>query len=356
MKNTLLVTLEYPPMVGGVAHYYKNVVAHLPQDRIHVLDNSKNDLVMHKLFHWPSWFIGIWSTWRAVRTLNIEHILVGQILPIGTIALVLKTLFGTPYTVISHGMDITLPLSEDAPRRKHMLVRTILAHADSVVVASTYTQEVVERIGVSSRKITVVHPGLAAVGKASASKEKTSTPLILAVGRLVERKGFDRLIQAMPAVCKTIPNAKLVIVGEGEDRSRLEQLVKKHQLNDAVDLRGKVDDATLEKLYAQCALFVMPSRVLPNGDVEGFGIVFLEAAAHGKPTIGGRSGGITDAIVDGTTGYLVDPEDVSDITKRIVELLQNPATAHAMGEAGRKRVEENFQWSQQAHKIEALLQ
>lgn len=358
MKKTLLVTLDYPPMVGGVAHYYANVVQHLPNVRL--LDNAKSQLLFSGMV-WPRWLKGLWRTWREVRKQEIEHILVGQILPVGTIALILKRLTGTPYTVMTHAMDITLPFGPEGSSRKQRLVKKILAHADAVTTVSTYTQAQLITIGVPTEKIALVHPcphveepkGAQDVNDTS---DLGSKKVVLTVARLVERKGIDRAIDAMAEVVKTHQDVQYVVVGEGSDLQRLQNLVTKHELEDVVTFVGGVSPDALAQWYKRCDMFVMPSREMSSRDVEGFGIVFLEAGSFGKPVIGGRSGGVPDAIEDGVTGYLVDPESSQEIAQRIIELLDDPAKAAAMGKAGQERVQKEFQWPQQIKKIEALLQ
>jgi phosphatidylinositol alpha-1,6-mannosyltransferase len=365
MKKTLLVTLDFPPMVGGVARYYERMVEHLSADRIHVLDNGQNALLATDSLFLPRWLRGIWATYRSVRKQGIEHLLVGQILPIGTIALLLHRLVGIPYTVMTHAMDVTIPFGPQGSPRKQWLVKKILARADSVVTVSRYTQSKLEDIGVPSEKIVLAHPCVDTVVKKQQTEESVALDdnpmitsgdqIILSVGRLVERKGFDRLIEAMRLVHKNHPDAKLVIIGEGSDAKRLSVKIADADAQEYVSLIGATTPEDLRQWYRHCTVFAMPSRELANGDAEGFGIVFLEAAAHGKPAIGGNSGGIPDAIVHEKTGYLVDPENPQDIAEKIIQVLDNPQLAQELGTAGRRRVETEFQWKQQVQKIETLL-
>lgn len=359
MKKTLLVTLDYPPMVGGVAHYYANVAQNLPHERISVLDNSSSQLLFR--YVWPRWLKGLWSVFRQVRRQKIEHILVGQVLPVGTIALLLKRLFGIPYTVMTHAMDITIPFGPEGSARKQRLVKKVLAGADSVTTVSTYTKKQLTDLGVPENTIELVYP-CPHVSQTSAKSTEdtphtlTGKKIVLVVARLVERKGIDTAIEAMALVSTQHKDAQLIIVGEGNDKKRLQGIVKKNELEHHVTFVGAVSPEELAAWYERCDLLVMPSRELSSRDVEGFGIVFLEAAVFGKPVIGGNSGGVPDAIVDGHTGFLVDPHSKDEVADRIIQILDDPSLAQQLGQAGRKRVEEQFQWSVQIKKIEKLLQ
>jgi phosphatidyl-myo-inositol dimannoside synthase len=163
--------------------------------------------------------------------------------------------------------------------------------------------------------------------------------IILTVGRWdpAERyKGADTLIYALPRVLQTVPGAALVLVGEGEDRGRLEQLARESGAADRIHFRFGLSQEELFACYAHCDVFALPSRA------EGFGLVFLEAMANSKPVIGGAHGGTPDVIEDGVSGLLVPHGDVEKLSSALVSLLIDPARAHEMGERGRRRVQENY--------------
>jgi phosphatidylinositol alpha-1,6-mannosyltransferase len=164
--------------------------------------------------------------------------------------------------------------------------------------------------------------------------------VLLTVGRLVERKGHDVVIRALRRVSEAIGPVRYLIAGSGSEERRLRALAADLGCADEVIFIGHVSDEDLPPLYAACDVFVMPSRALQERDgIEGFGIVFLEAGASGKPVIGGRSGGITDAVLDGTTGVLVNPQDVEEIAEALIRLLRDREDAARMGEEGRRRAE-----------------
>jgi len=214
--------------------------------------------------------------------------------------------------------------------------------------------KIVKKLGVPLRKITILHPGISKnflINSAKTSncdiKEELglkNKKIILTLSRLVERKGIDKTIEAIALVRREIPDVVYVIAGNGPYRHTLEELVKKLRLQDNVVFTGYVCEDKKASYYNAAEIFVMPNRVLENGDVEGFGIVFLEANAYRKPVIGGRSGGVIDAIIDGKTGLLVNPTDTKEIASAIIRLLSNEDYATQLGFQGRKRVERDFNW------------
>ncbi len=366
MKRALLLTLEYPPMVGGVAHYYANLVQAMTHGSIWVLDNEKQELLATSRWIWPKWLKGVWNTWRAVRMYSVECLLVGQVLPLGTIALLLHRVLRIPYIVLTHGMDVTIPFGIEGSPRKQKLVRMILEQAAAVTTVSSYTKSQLEKLGVPEKKITLISPcAHRELTEHSPTEDElrqlderyqlSGKRVMLSVGRLVERKGFDLTIAAMASVRKIHPDVAYVIVGEGSYRPRLEEFVRQHSLVSAVHFVGTVSDNELGTWYTRAEFVVMPSRELPNHDVEGFGITFIEANAFGKAVIGGKSGGVVDAVVDGETGFLVDPTDLAMLIQAIETLLRNPEQARTLGQQGAERVQRQFQWSAQAKRFEQLI-
>ncbi|MGA2982462.1 MAG: glycosyltransferase family 4 protein [Terriglobia bacterium] len=172
--------------------------------------------------------------------------------------------------------------------------------------------------------------------------------ILLSVGSLTSAhayKGFDTVIRALPAALERVPNIKYVIIGEGDDRPRLEKLVSEYQLGTHVIFAGSVSDEQLAKYYRSCDVFVLPSKTTErNGSWqgEGFGRVYVEAALAGKPVVGSLGGGAAEAVLHGETGILVDPTSVEETASAIITLLENPTAAEQMGQKGRKWAIENF--------------
>jgi phosphatidylinositol alpha-1,6-mannosyltransferase len=170
-------------------------------------------------------------------------------------------------------------------------------------------------------------------------------PTIISVGRLVHRKGQDRLVEAMSRIVKKLPNALLVFVGEGPHRKELDRLVKKYGLHDNVCFIGRIHYSDLPRYIALGDVFAMPSRSRLLGlEVEGLGIVYLEASACGLPVVGGSSGGAPDAVKDGITGFVVDGNSIEEIAERTTQLLTDHPLRKAMGQAGREWAVAEWRW------------
>jgi phosphatidylinositol alpha-1,6-mannosyltransferase len=207
----------------------------------------------------------------------------------------------------------------------------------------------VRKIGVEQERVVILHPGCDVirffpkqVSQESRQKilgERAKDRVILTVGGLVSRKGHDMVIRALPILREEVPDLTYLIVGDGPYREKLEELAKSLGVRDHVVFLGKVSEQDMPEMYALCDIFAMPSREqLDKCDVEGFGIVYLEANACGKPVIGGRTGGIPDAVIDGYTGFLVDPNDPRDIARTIQSLLTDKELAGKLADQGRSRV------------------
>ena len=181
-------------------------------------------------------------------------------------------------------------------------------------------------------------------------------PTVVCVSRLVPRKGQDRLIDALPAVRSAVPDVRLLLVGAGRYRDDLARRARDAGVADAVVFTGGVSHADLPAHYAAGDVFAMPCRTRRGGlDVEGLGIVFLEASAAGLPVLAGDSGGAPDAVLEGETGYVVDGRDVAAIAQRLVDLLRDAPLRARLGAAGRAWVEHDWQWDLLAARLRELL-
>ena len=184
----------------------------------------------------------------------------------------------------------------------------------------------------------------------------TEKKVIVSVGRLVHRKGQDRLIEAMPEILKTVSNAHLLLVGEGPHRDHLQKLIQKHRLEGSVTLIGRIDYKDLPLYICVGDIFAMPSRSRLMGlEVEGLGIVYLEASACGLPVLAGNSGGAPDAVVQNETGLVVDGTNNKEIADAAIELLTKVDLSKKMGAAGRQWIVENWRWEIWSRSFEDLL-
>ncbi|MDO8581567.1 MAG: glycosyltransferase family 4 protein [bacterium] len=347
MRRILLLTLEYPPDRGGVARYYGGLVGAMPAGSVVVMRARLSRWI------WPRWLPLLWQVWRTVRREKITEIWGGHLLPLGTVVYLLKKLLTTNYklqtTVFVHGYDLLL--AETHPR-KRMIARRILNSADRIVTNSEYGKSLVVARGISEAKVTVVYPCPTAVfspfarGSERGLRERyhlEDKKILLTVARLVERKGIDLVLEALKKIDN--PNIVYVIIGDGPEKEKLNLQLTTYNLSAL--LVGAVSDKALSMWYALCDVFIMTPRKI-GPDVEGFGLVYLEANAFGKPVIGSRTGGVPEAVVDGETGLLVNEGDVDGIAKAIERLFSDDALRKKLGEQGRTRVEQEFQWETQA--------
>lgn len=257
-----------------------------------------------------------------------------------------------PFIVFVYGNEL-LETMQHQYARQHMALR----FANRVLATSRYTAGLAEKAGADPERIKVVWPGCDSdffqpkvVSDDLRRKllgARHRDRVILTVGNLVSRKGQDMVIRALPALCRRVPDLVYLIAGEGPYRGELEKIASDVGVRDRVVFAGRVLDQDLPDLYSLCEVFVMASRErIEENDVEGFGLVLLEANACGKPVVGGRSGGVPDALADGVSGLLVDPSNPEEITEVLTRLLTDHDLAKRLGAQGRARVVEEFQWGQ----------
>jgi phosphatidylinositol alpha-1,6-mannosyltransferase len=265
---------------------------------------------------------------RVTREEKIDVVCIGDLVYGGWLALALKRLLRSRIVIYVHGEEITTRSSGSLFDR---LRRYFLSKADAVVAVSRYTKrELVSIMGVDAARITLIPNGVdhARFFRSEAMSMRQRLGLencrvILSVGRLVERKGFDRVIDAMATVVAKHPDARCLIAGTGPLLRALEMLVQEWRLERNVRFLGAVSDDELRELYSLADVFVLPNRQMSDGDTEGFGLVFLEANACGTPVVSGVAGGAIDAVQDGVNGLNVDGRDTTQIAEAILRLLED---------------------------------
>jgi phosphatidyl-myo-inositol dimannoside synthase len=286
---------------------------------------------------------------KILRRHQLSQIHCIKVLPEGLVAWCMRRFAGVPYLLYAHGEEIQMRLTS---RMLGWLIPPLYKGADAIIANSRHTKELLKVIGVRPERIHVIHPGVnAAEFRATEDARQAirqrhdlgEAVTLLTVGRLQRRKGQDMIIKALPLIKKRFPKVKYLIVGTGKEHTSLQQLAQDYGVREDVVFVGSVSDEERAAYYAACDLFLMPNRQI-DADIEGFGIVFLEAGAAGKPVIGGRSGGTAEAIQDGVTGIRVDGENVDAIAAAVIELLADPDEARAMGERARQWVEAAFGW------------
>ncbi len=333
--KVLLVTYEYPPDLGGIASYLGGLFGALENAEILKL---RQPTVPY------SWVFDLPKIFLAARKSDV--VVVSHLLPLGTSALLL----GKPYAVIVHGLDLRLAL------RKKTLAARVLRKAKAVFANSRSTSKELEEFGYRPEDAVIVTPAIDPSWNAYVSKPKTRKPqkTILAAGRFVPRKGFDRLIRMLPKLREACGDVVLLLAGFGKDERELRSQAEKIGMAPHVKFVIAPDQAALAAQYWACDVFALPIRESKN-DVEGFGVVFLEAAFFGKPVVSTRTGGVPEAVQHGVTGLLADPLSEQDFSDKLIRVLNDPEFARRLGLAGRERVLREFQWGDRAEILNGKL-
>jgi phosphatidyl-myo-inositol dimannoside synthase len=308
-------------------------------------------------FVWPSPGVARRLDALVART-GAEVVLFGDAFPLALLGSRLAR-NGTPSVVLAHGFDYWLSTVPVA----HAVMKRMTAPAARVAGCSQFISRRVRTAVPRGVPVSVLHPG-ADVERfrpdlpTAGIRERHGLgggPLIVCVSRLVPRKGQDVLIEAMRTIQRRVPEAGLLIVGSGPYESRL-RILAEHAPTRSVTFAGEVSEEDLPRYYAVGDVFAMPCRTRLGGlEVEGWGNVFIEAAACGRPVVVGDSGGSREALVHGETGLLVDGADVGGVAEAVAALLEDPAYARRLGKAGRARVEREHTWRRVAERLAAWL-
>ena len=371
VPNTLVVTNDYPPRVGGIQRTLEALVDQLPPDRVSVFcpdwggAEAFDDAAPYRVLRQPERFL--WPTpdvarrvEEAVRETGAEVVLFGATYPLAMIGPRLAAR-GIPYLAAAHGFEYWLSVMPGA----HSLMRYATSKASRVpVMCSRFIGRTVRTAVPSRVPVSVLYPG----ADIEAFRPDLPTddlrerygigdrPLVVCVSRLVARKGQDVLIRGMTEVRRRVPDATLLIVGGGPYEDELRRLAAEAP-EGSVIFAGQVSEEDLPRHYAVGDVFAMPCRTRLGGlEVEGWGNVFIEAAACARPVVVGDSGGAREALVDGETGILVDGANVASVAEAVAVLLGDPERARRMGEAGRARVERAHTWPAIAERLVMWLQ
>ncbi len=382
INSSLLITNDFPPTVSGIGTVFYNLFRLQPKERFSILcprdkgyenfDRKDNMSVIRARV--PS---GESKISKVIKTMaNLLYILIyainnkvkklhcGQILSNGTAGLLCKKLFKKPYVLWVYGSE-TVRFGDSGFLA--FIMKKVLSSAELIIANSGFTRDEYVRFGADKEKLFIITPGVDTTlfrpeEKPAGLMKKYNLygkTVLLTVARLDERKGQDMIIEAVYLLKKEYPDIAYVIVGKGREEERFQQMVQERELQDSVIFAGYVPDEELPDYYNLCDIFVLPNRETENtslkGDYEGFGTVFLEANACGKPVIGGMSGGVSDAIDDGVTGILVNPRSIEDVTSALENLLSDPHKRDQMGTAGRLRAEKDFDWKILTKKLEKIL-
>ncbi|MFI5925172.1 glycosyltransferase family 4 protein [Micromonospora sp. NPDC051543] len=372
MSRTLLITNDFPPRPGGIQSFVHNLAVRQPAGSVVVYASSWRgaekfdadqpfEVIRERTrVLLPTPLIARRAA-RLARTYDCDTVWFGAAAPLGLLAAGLRRRAGVHRVVAqTHGHEVgwaALPAARPALRR-------IGRGVDVTTYLGEYTRARLARVlaGVTDLRrlapgvdVDAYHPSVDGE-PVRARLGLTDRPVVVCVSRLVPRKGQDMLIRALPEIRRRVPDAALLIVGGGPYRATLEKLARQTGVERDVVFTGSVPAADLPAHYAAGDVYAMPCRTRNRGlDVEGLGIVYLEASATGLPVVAGDSGGAPDAVREGETGYVVRGRDVAQLADRVARLLGDRDLARQLGAAGRAWVEREWRWEAQAQRMAALL-
>lgn len=373
--DILFITWNYPPRCGGIENVMAHLCAGLQQNHgvsvitSHAQDRSNDGPNVFRAPLAGLVAFALYALWRgALQMLRhpAPQIIFGGSALVTPLVLLLARLFDCKAVVQVHGLDVIYPSA-----LYQQLCARWLGRCDQIVANSSYTASLAEQKGVAPHLITVIPPGVDSARFAAAANAEIAEVLglagrkvILFVGRLAKRKGVREFIaHALPRIVAKVPNACLVVVGANPSASlahrddilsEVRAEVGHQHLRDHVRLLGSLSDETLAQLYHACDLVILPAQA-SREDVEGFGIVLLEAAAAGKPAVSTRVGGIPDAIEDGRSGVLIDAGDYAAMADVAIDLLSDDSLRQRLGDRARQRALAEFSWERIVQRHEAVL-
>ena len=365
--RTLWVTNDFPPRSGGIEQFVSNLIARLPPESVRVLTANHPEagvydetLPYEVVRAAPRPMVPM--PWLAARTQQeaADHradvVVFGAAWPLAEVAGAVPL----PVVALTHGHEAGMARVGGGPAIRHAL-----RDVDAIGVISGFTTGVLQKWVPGQTLVHHLPPGVDVDRfnpdvPAEPVRRRygigADAPLALCLSRLVARKGQDVLIEAWPQVVRRVPNARLLVAGTGPLEPALRRRVTKLGLNDSVTFTGDVTGKDLPAFHAAADVFAMPCRTRLLGlDVEGLGIVYLEAQAAGTPVVAGRSGGAPEAVLDGESGTVVDGRDVDAVAAAVADLLADRERAAAMGRAGRRFVSEHYAWDVISRRFSALL-
>ncbi|MGI5213999.1 glycosyltransferase family 4 protein [Plantactinospora sp. CA-290183] len=372
MTRTLLVTNDFPPRPGGIQSFVHNLAVRQPAGSVVVYASTWSGAEKFdadqpfEVIREPTGMLlptpqVARRATRLARTYDCDIVWFGAAAPLGLLAPGLRRRAGIRRAVAqTHGHEVgwaALPLARSALRR-------IGDGVDVTTYLGEYTRVRLERALRGRTELCRLAPGVDVDfyhpdvdgGPVRERHGLADRPVVVCVSRLVPRKGQDALIRAMPEIRRRVPGAALLVVGGGPYRGALEKLARRIGVEADVVFTGSVPAADLPAHYAAGDVYAMPCRTRNAGlDVEGLGIVYLEASATGLPVVAGDSGGAPDAVRDGETGYVVGGRDAAALVDRVATLLRDRDLARRMGAAGRSWVDREWRWESQARRMAELL-
>lgn len=365
MEKILCITNDFGPRAGGIESFVIGLVERLPKNTVIVYTSAQDKSELYDRQWRENFGVEVirdkarillptpgvaYCISSLVKDREIKTAFFGAAAPLALLSPTLRRAGVKKIVALTHGHEVwwskIWPLT--------WAMKTIARNVDHLTYLGEFTRNVISQPISASAKAAMVRiaPGIDTDHFAPVDSSELKKSLgfihkriIVSVGRLVHRKGQDILIEAMPEVLQEIPDAHLLLIGEGPYRQYLQSRVKQLQIDSHVTFIGRITFSDLPHYICLGEIFVMPSRSRFAGlEVEGLGIVYLEASACGLPVIAGNSGGAPDAVRDGVTGLVIDGRDPRSVAQSISELLLDPERARQMGRAGRAWIIKEWRW------------
>lgn len=399
-SKVLFMANAFPPIVGGSANVYASLCRELAGDAVAIAP-KRTYYDGHEVQGWQEWdssqpfqvhrldllrpqerpspktpFHSAWRWWfedrrieqeirvladRIIRQQQIGVICAGEIYSLSGITQAIGRRAELPVMFYIHGEELTCVPGGHRYQRN---ARRALQSASALIAVSSFTRDqLVSRYGVDASRVHVIPNGVD-LDRFSPGEQPehlvqrhrlVGKRILLTVGRLVARKGHDTVLRALPNIAQSVSDVAYLVVGDGPEKQRLQGLARDLDISHLVTFISGVATTDLVDYYRLCDVFVMPNRTLPDGDTEGFGLVFLEAGACGKPVIGGNAGGVPDAVGDNDNGLLIDAGSEQEFSAAAVHLLQNRELARRLGQHGLNRSLRSS-WEQKARDFRHVCQ
>jgi len=378
-KSIAIITEDFPPASGGIAQWALGMARELVTQFDQVFVYSRRRAVLNSTMHNHSkfkLFIMHGHNWKQYRRLYTRYyawkflrkhqnsVVITTTWNLATGILKLKKKHRFTLIPILHGLEIA---NKSSPKMLFWMEKTLTLSDFSIAVSHFTKSKVLERIHIDKNRIKILPNGVDVqrfypIENMSNYRRKwriaPEIPVILTLARVVERKGHEAVIRALPEILEAIPNAIYFIAGPWRQwvYEELQQLIRNLNLENNVYFSGHIDDHEINSIYNMADVYIMVSKSLKDEeDIEGFGITFLEANACEKPVIGSYAGGIPEAVVHGETGFLVQPDNIDEIAARVIELLSHPRLRQQLGKAGRRRIKKELTWNQIAQNFIKLI-
>ncbi len=376
VATTLFITNDFGPRAGGIETFVHGLIERLPKGSVIVYTSAQPNAAQFDAKWMKDYGVEvirdrskillptprvIKACQEIMKSRKLSRVAFGAAAPLGIMSRAMRRAGAEKIVALTHGHEVwwakVPPFS--------LALRYMSNELDAIAYLGNYTKgEISKALSKSdASKLIQIAPGIDVdhfiptdSRDLRAELGLTDKAVIISVGRLVHRKGQDKLIASLPSIKAEIPNVHLVLVGVGPHQDYLEKLARKLQVTDCVTFIGRINYAELPRYICVGDIFAMPSRSRFFGlEVEGLGIVYLEASSCGLPVVGGKSGGAPDAVLVGETGVVVDGTNTFEIAQACIELLNNPELSSLMGATGRAWIIENWRWEIWATKYAALL-